>query len=216
MRDSEAIQQTVTELTSWWSERVEYKVIVSGETETRIKSVRQAALLDQLQRVSLDGVAPGDKCERSAPNKPASRPPGSMRGLELIDQIGEDARYCYNLLLSHMGREELLHRMSVVNVLRNIVAALPSVEHTQPSMLREIRGFTDRWRNDARLLLGYERPTKMLADTVCGECGGALAVAGDASTAVRCTGTPTAQPCGRTYPHSEWLALLAKHTGGMT
>lgn len=63
-------------------------------------------------------------------------------------------------------------------------------------------------RRQARLMLGYDAPLMVIADTVCGVCGGALTVARDASTSVRCIGTEDEEPCGNEYPQHTWISLL--------
>lgn len=68
-------------------------------------------------------------------------------------------------------------------------------------------------RRQARLFLGYDAPLMVIKDTVCHTCGGALTVARDASTSVRCIGTEEEEACGTEYPRYTWIALL---DGGMT
>lgn len=203
MRDREAIEAYIAEFCAGWREKVEFGVKIGGDIEKRAERVHIPSLLSQLDRVALDGAAPGDKCERTAPNKPASRPPGSMRGIELLDRIHEEAQYCYNLILNHEGRESIVVRKPVVVTLRNILLSLDSIEH-QPRIMREIADIMRRWRSEARMLLGYDRPTKMLADAACGDCGDQLAVHDGSVLEVRCIGTG----CGRSYPHTQWLELL--------
>lgn len=60
----------------------------------------------------------------------------------------------------------------------------------------------------ARVTLGYEAPQRILADTVCGNCGGALRVASDAQSDVKCAGTESEPPCGTVYKRWEWMELL--------
>lgn len=209
MRDREFIEQTIGELCSGWYDKIEYGVKVGDDTEKRAKRVRHPALLAQLARVSTGGAATGDKCERTAPNKPASRPPGDMRGVELLDQIHQESLYCYNLILAHEGREPMIVSTGTVAILRNIVAGLESVEH-QPKITREIAGCALRWRTTARTILGYEKPLKMLDSVTCGDCGGALGVTDGETITVWCVGTPHAAPCGKTYPQNSWLGLLER------
>ena len=57
-------------------------------------------------------------------------------------------------------------------------------------------------------------PTKALADTACGNCGGQLVVAADASTSVRCAGDSLNPPCGQEYQHGQWLALARQKFSG--
>lgn len=65
-------------------------------------------------------------------------------------------------------------------------------------------------KDTARRFLDYDAGTMHIAGTVCHKCGGALVVARDASTSVRCTGTIglELEPCGQEYERSTWIALL--------
>lgn len=75
-------------------------------------------------------------------------------------------------------------------------------------LLHELKRDLQQYVRRARLLLGYDVPMRTIADTVCGECGGVLIVADDASSDVICTGTLAAPSCGRRYDHTEWIHLL--------
>lgn len=208
MNDVEVIEECIAQLCTSWTERIEYGVrIDGGETERRVAPIRQMSLLFQLRRVSLDGEAAGTKCERSAPNKPASRPPGSMRGLELIDRITEEAYYCYDLILAHQGRG-MAEPMSIKQILGSIIEALPTLE-TQPHIVREIRTYAQQWVLSARILLGYDKRKVLLPEAACGECGGVMSVAEDASSSVACVD----RSCGKEYPHTQWISLLNKGVG---
>jgi hypothetical protein len=75
-------------------------------------------------------------------------------------------------------------------------------------LLLELRRDLQKYVKRARLLLGYDVPMKEIAGTVCGECGGTLIVADDASSDVICVGSLDTESCGRRYDHTEWIALL--------
>lgn len=75
-------------------------------------------------------------------------------------------------------------------------------------LVYDLSVFLKKFVGQARIILGYDVPMAQIADTVCGECGGVLIVAEDASSDVICTGTPSADSCGKRYPYWEWLALL--------
>lgn len=75
-------------------------------------------------------------------------------------------------------------------------------------LIMDLRRDLQQYVHRARLLLGYDVPMRMLADTVCGECGGGLMVADDASSDVICVGSPSTERCGRRYDHTEWIQLL--------
>ena len=77
-------------------------------------------------------------------------------------------------------------------------------------LLLELRRDLQQYVKRARLLLGYDVRMRTIADTVCGECGGTLIVADDASSDVFCVGNAEAgtATCGRRYDHTEWIDLL--------
>lgn len=75
--------------------------------------------------------------------------------------------------------------------------------------LADITHQLSRVVRSARVLLGYESETVQFADTVCGQCGGALTAERIAPTKVTCAGSPLKPPCGKIYPWSQWAALFA-------
>jgi len=88
------------------------------------------------------------------------------------------------------------------------------LEHVHPRFVCKVADRADEWVKSARLLLGYEVRSVMLADTVCGVCGGALSVPRDASGDVVCVGLPyddpqeAQQPCGAVYRRLDWPDLV--------
>ncbi len=66
-----------------------------------------------------------------------------------------------------------------------------------------------RWVDLARRTLKITVQETIFDKIVCGNCGGGLATpAGNRGDHdVRCVGTPSAPPCGETYPPGEWLRL---------
>jgi hypothetical protein len=78
---------------------------------------------------------------------------------------------------------------------------------SRPDVARTLLDATNRWVATARRALRLTVSDAMLDGTVCGNCGGGLATPWDNSGDVRCVGTPSEQPCGETYPMSEWISL---------
>lgn len=70
-------------------------------------------------------------------------------------------------------------------------------------------GKLDRLRSRARVMLGYDVGVMQLPSVSCPQCGGALEVARDASSAVVCV-----ERCGIEYPTSSWLELLQQKEAG--
>lgn len=77
----------------------------------------------------------------------------------------------------------------------------------------------------ARVILGYDAPVRTLADVYCPECGGAMHVRADASSAVWCSGRvtvegpardgepwPVTERCGANWPQGSWVKLLEEAT----
>jgi hypothetical protein len=91
-----------------------------------------------------------------------------------------------------------------VHPLRTLVE---SASQQEVSEIRDVvRGLRTMERK-IRLFLGYDAQKRLLADTSCDKCGGALIVAEDASSDVRCIGTPSERSCGHVYPRWQWISL---------
>lgn len=206
--DLQWFHESVASLTVGWSEHIEYSVSINGKIEARAKTVRYPGLLYQLTRAT-DAAIVGPQQERGAPNKPASRPPGCMAPLDLIDTINEEAAALYvNLWWQVKGTEpRLTTKRGKALLLRNL-GVLAEQAHEYPHLVRDMSRTSGSWVSRARVMLGYQRPYVMLASTVCGECGGGLTVAEDAGTDVRCVGTPDGSACGVVYRQHDWIAML--------
>jgi hypothetical protein len=111
--------------------------------------------------------------------KPKSRPPCDVEALTLLDDATERIGQAGQALVVPESCDIALH-------------------------VRRLR----KMRRSVRLFLGYEARMMVINDTVCGSCGGALTVARDASTSVRCIGTEDAPPCGNEYSRYTWISLL--------
>jgi len=171
-----------------------------------MKTVRHKALLAQLAEASTQTTSRGVALAGNT-NKPESHPPGNMAPLNLIDTIGEQARYQYcQLCMALRGTVPTTH-VRLTQLLHNLVSVAQGARDYPPA-LHEAAVASGQWVRKARVMLGYDKPQTLLKDVVCGNCGGALTVAVDASTDVRCIGTPATSSCGQVYPQWQWLDLL--------
>jgi hypothetical protein len=194
--DQERIADLVGALVDGWYERVEYKIMVNRQIESRVTSVRQRSLLHQLAS-EVSGYSPSSVGERYG--QPGSRPPGSLDMLDLLTDID---LYLGAVKATGKGREAKL---------RSLVSISFSGGPEWGSVIVRDLG---RFVKTARIMLGYDVPARPLRDTVCGSCGGTLVVAQDADSDVRCVGKPTDDPqvseppCGTVYPRWQWVDLL--------
>lgn len=211
MDDLERLHRSVDMLVNGWHERIEYRVRIGDAVEDRAKRIRHSALLVQLHELSLQRSSGSNN--GGSTNKPGSRPPLNMAPLDLIDTITEEAQQQYHDLCTQVNGKAptLMRRRPVTQTLHNLVAVAMTCEVS----LHECARVAQMWVRKSRVMLGYDQPQALLKDTVCGTCGGALVVATDASTDVRCIGNSgDAHGCGQVYPRWQWLQLLAQ--GGPT
>lgn len=235
---AEQVADLVHQLTAGWDEHVDYQVLIQRHgplcrvwraaisagrrkhyrcecpqlLEGRGKSVRQPPLIDQLQAAVAEPTANGTG-EGGAGDKPHSATPGNAEALELLLRIRASAHQHYRRL-----REELYPdhtapmRITVPNALRAVTdwcaMASDGTVECGYALVCEVKDDLRKTVKSARIVLGYDAPQRMLADTVCGVCAGALIVADDASTDVRCIGTPEAAGCGTRYMRWDWINLL--------
>ncbi|MEU3052247.1 hypothetical protein [Streptomyces griseus] len=187
-------------------EGVEIECACPTVIENRAKGIKHAGLLEQLRSFALDGD-PGhrDDCERGAPNKPGSRPPGMMAGFNLLDEITCEANMLYDQVLIDIGNHRELALVAFPGVLSRMTRVAQDCEQSKPDTVREIRMHFAKWVRDARKVLSHDERASLLANTLCGECGGGLAAYRDT---VKCIGTPEASSCGVVYGKEDWLDLL--------
>lgn len=212
MNDVERIGQLYSHLVHGWDEHIEWSeriITLKGDLilEKRAKYIRQAGLIPQLQvAVSVKGSSNG---QGPSSNKPGSRPLINMAALDLLDHIVVGAQTWHDKLYDELYIHHAVgNNRRLTHVLANILPMCERLQHVKPSLVRGVLKDANQWTKRARILLGYDKPLVMLRDTVCGECGGGLAVATDASTDVRCVGTPEESPCGVVYPRFRWLEMV--------
>jgi hypothetical protein len=227
MDTAQYLARLVDQLVDGWRERVEFFIRISVHTpaclderaslrpgtlrhhacrcprrlEARAKTERQPALIAQLRDTAARAYPAGESGDPGVHSAPGSRPPASLAAADLLLEIVNEARAARTLLVGEGGEKG-----KVEDQLRSLVTYVMhsqeeySVQHT----VRTVRQLVSK----ARVLLDYEVPSRMLADVVCHECGGGLRVREDASSDVRCAGTPEAEACGTVYRRWEWAALL--------
>lgn len=200
--------ECATQFTRGWNETIEYHVIIGGVAESRAKRMHYDPLLDQLQLAARMPASMGSDggCN---PNKSGSKPPLNIAPLNLIDDITSEAWTQVDIFWE---LDADLARYRKAAMLDEIFTQLTSLCHkfedTHPDHVYTTAKCGQAWVKRARILLGYEARETTLADMVCGSCSGALVVAVDASTDVRCVGSPAAPSCGASYPRLQWIDLL--------
>ncbi|MFI0262530.1 hypothetical protein ACH4OW_26215 [Streptomyces sp. NPDC017056] len=238
MGDAETVARLVAELADGWREHIEYDVAVQrhsgvcralraamtpacrrhhececpSRTEARAEDRLQPSLIRQLQEAVTERTAAGNGSGVSAQEKSHSSPPGNQEALDCLFAIETDAHMHYALLREALYPHDRAEGISAVNALRQIADWCALVADgtldAGPDLVHEVKSDLHRRVRTARIILGYDSPQRMLASVVCGECGGALSVADDASTDVRCIGTPETAPCGTRYYRWQWIELL--------
>jgi ribosomal protein S27E len=196
--------ESIRQLTQSWQEHIEYGVMINQHPERRGRTITHPSLLDQLDAASKIRAA-GQRGGGSS--RPGPRMPGNAAALLLASEIRGEAVALHDEL--HLVRFEPEERpLPRHRHTKELVAGLSVLCHAEPcDEVEEVAKAARSWVHRARLLLGHDAPTSALRDTVCGECGGALVVAADASTAVRCAGTPDVPPCGVRYERHDWIRL---------
>ncbi|MFJ9413060.1 hypothetical protein ACIRPT_02700 [Streptomyces sp. NPDC101227] len=202
MKDDVAeLARVIDVLVKGWAERIEYRIVVGDATEKRAESRWHPPLLIELRCAASRDVFTTGKGGGGSGGKPGSRPPGSLIFLDLIREIravARKARADWNAAATGAG-------LPVAYELRSLVGLAQSMPESD---VRDVTWTLKRLTKTARIQLGYEIPSRTLAETVCGACGGVLKVADDASSDVWCSGTSETPPCGQVYPKEEWVSML--------
>lgn len=195
-------------LLTGWYERVEYSIVSGGIVEYRVKQVRYEPLLTQLQLLAHQPASTGSS-EGSNPNKGGSKPPINLAPLNLVDEMTVEAREQVRTL-ANLGAPYVksTRKWTLERALTELPAMAAYCEGKHLETVEKTAERAQLWVKRSRVLLGYEPREIQLANTVCHSCGGALVVARDASSDVRCAGHPEAPACGQRYPRWAWLDLL--------
>jgi hypothetical protein len=205
-----SFEQLIEHCANGWYERVEFGKLVQYEhgstIEQRASSVWQQPLVTQLRlarfakRVTVkDGGSSPGKSHKKPP------PPGNLEETDdIIHAIAAVACKGRAFADSNSGptphaQDAIFHLMVLKQDSHKLSAwQLAEITHQLARVVRR-----------ARIHLGYESDDMQFADTVCGDCGGALAAERRGATEVRCVGTPLKPSCGKVYPWQSWAELLA-------
>lgn len=231
--DPEYVASLVAQLVDGWEERVEYHIKIKRHTllcqalcvtmppgkrkhyectcpddlEERISTQWQPPLIDQMQEAVTEPVSVAGGGGASG-DKPHSNPPGNQEALGWLHDVQRDALGRYEALHGVLYPAHRLRPQHFVNALRTLpdwcAIAADSELYEVVSETKEI--LRKRVRS-ARIILGYDTPVSVF-EYRCGECGGALIAAADATTDVRCIGTDDAPSCGMKYFRYQWAELL--------
>lgn len=238
MTPAEQVADFVGQLLDGWEERLEYGVLIQQHgplcrlwraaisparrkhygcecpqaLEGRARSAAQLPLIVQLQEAVTEPIASGGG-EGGATDKPHSVAPGNQEALDLLLRVTQSAIGHYQRLRMELYPDHgPAIRINGPNALRQIAdwcaMASDGTVECGYELVCEVKDDLRKLVRSARIILGYDSPQRMLAQTVCGDCGGALIVADDATSDVRCIGTPDAAPCGNRYYRWDWINLL--------
>jgi hypothetical protein len=199
-----SFRESYNALVNGFSEPVEYVVTVNGQREARRAVRRYDGLLRQLAEQSTTPL-PSRGQNGPGGGKAGSRPTMNMVYANAVDTIEENAWIAWELLCGPGYNSE----WGLSLLLAHLYDHVKGYADERPDECATVARMARKWVHDARVLLGYESRKVTLADTVCGECGGTLVVAIDATSDVRCIGTASAEPCGMVYGRLEWVSLLS-------
>lgn len=205
------IRDQYSQLLAGWNEHIEYAITINGNTEQRAKTIRHPALIAELQQAATATLtmAGGSKAERPPPGKPGSRPPLQLTPYSLLEDIQAEAADLHEMLRYWQGYDQTCSsNRRLAATLHDNIAICEKLQHYNPAPVERTRASARKWVRQARLMLGHDQRQTTLRGTVCGTCGGGLAVAVDASTDVKCVGdTDNQGGCGQIYPRSQWIEL---------
>lgn len=179
--------------------------------EQRVRNVNRPGYIDQLRRFTEHKDTDRQpKAERGAPRvKVAGRPPGDLGGFFALDELTCDILSTVDKALEEVGRDRTWASNPVHKVLGGLATQVSYFVDSRPDVAREVDKKVKGWVDSARSTLKISTSEALFDSVTCGNCGGALASPwgnrGEAD--VRCIGSPSAGPCGETYPVSDWLRL---------
>lgn len=199
---ADSVRECYEALVYGFREPVEFVRVVNGQREAHRVVRRYDGLIGQLMAQSTTPL-PSRSGDAGGGGKPGSRPPMNMVYANAVDTIHEQAEDAWDAIADGAHGETTL-----AGLLATLRQTVVDYADERPEGAETVARAFRRWVHDARVLLGYESRKVTLADTVCGECGGTLAVAIDATSDVMCIGTAAADPCGMIYGRLEWVSLL--------
>lgn len=224
------IEGNVKTLAQGWSEQIEYVVPVKyhvdgckqrlmggmcscpTKEEKRSRYVKRDGLLEQLKNFQANkDVDRNPKAARGAPRVKKVKFMPELNGFFTLDEITTEAYMLLDRVYYEGGRDRLEAAGPLHSVLVGLTYQASQIADAgHGDLVRELLKATDKWVLSARHALNLTVSNAQFADTVCGNCNGALAVAWDNSSEVKCIGSPAEPPCGTGYPMSEWISLYEK------
>ena len=179
--------------------------------EQRVRNVNRPGYIDQLHRFGENKDTDRQpKAERGAPRvKVAGRPPGDLGGFFALDELTCDILSTIDKALDEVGRDRTWASSPIHQVLAGLATQVSYFADTRPDVAREIDIKVKGWVDSCRSTLKISTSEGIFDSVTCGNCGGALASpwGNRGETDVRCIGSPSEEPCGETYPVTEWLRL---------
>lgn len=179
--------------------------------EKRVRNVNRPGYLDQLHKFAQNkDTDRNPKAERGAPRvKVAGRPPGDMAGFFALDELSCNIVNVIDRALEEVGRDRTWACGPIHQVLAGLAHQVAYFVESRPDVARDVEKATTKWVESAQSTLKISTGNAIFDSVVCGNCGGALGSpwGNQGESDVRCIGSPSAEPCGETYPVSEWLRL---------
>jgi hypothetical protein len=184
--------------------------------EKRSRQIKRPGYLTQLRDFAKHkDVDRNLKAVRGAPRvKTAGKPPGDMGGLFALDELECEISATVDRILEEAGRDRSWACMPVANILIGLKGQATYMVNDGRDV-RDLERATASWVRKAEAALKITVGQTMFEGMVCGNCSGALAIAADNSTEVRCIGSLADGSCGTTYGPSEWIELLKANGGGV-
>lgn len=178
--------------------------------EGRVRRIRRECLLDQLQEFAKNRDTDRNaKAERAAPRVKKAKLMPELNGFLAYDEIVSDIYSTIDRMLVEAERDRKWGAQQVKHILMGLSQQVGYFVESRPDVARMVDSSASRWVASARSALMITVGDSMFESVTCGNCGGGLATPwgnrGEAD--VRCVGSPTAPPCGETYPMAEWIKL---------
>lgn len=229
----ERLTENVGLLVYGWREKIEYEVPVryhdkgqcsfasrakNGDVcscpvrnEKRSRHIQVDCLLDQLKEYAKSkDVDRNPQAARQPPRVKKIKNNPELNGFFTLDEITCDAYMVIDKAYEEADLDRTVTSRPLTEVLGGLILKMGELAEGRPDLVRDMVKATGKWVSMARHTLNMTVSEAQFSGTVCGNCQGGLAVAWDNSSDVRCIGTPTAPPCGETYPMSEWVSLYEK------
>jgi hypothetical protein len=150
------------------------------------------------------------KAERAAPRVKKIKNNPELDGFFALDEISCDTSSVVDRVWEEAGRDRTWASVGgALAILGNLPSKVQELR-SRPDLIWTIRRSVVRSVDLARRSLRLIVSDSIFGSVVCGNCSGGLAVPSDNSGDVRCVGKPGVDPCGETYPMSEWITLYER------